>query len=291
VSFAIISLWSLMKSGERRIFLLPAGLFLGLAVFSHTTGYLFLPVFILSYFALHGLSRQTASDPVFLGALAIPALFTAAYFVLARTFAPAVDPADTGGGILPGFVRTYADALRGLTETGFTTSAWNRYFEGIRQQLTTPVYVMAILGFGMAAIAAWRSRRKAMTPILLWAGIVTIGFAIQYPAASHGSRYPSYVTPAFVVLASFFVVSAARLALTALQPQTIGAQSGPPRPVRRSPRSGRVRDRRGAARRRLSHAVPGLAIDHAIPTRARHRVSAPASHFRLWAARPLGLYA
>ncbi len=53
-----------------------------------------------------------------------------------------------------------------------------------------------------------------MMPVLLWMVILTLGFAIQYPASSHGSRYPSYVTPAFLVMAAFLVVSAFRWVLS-----------------------------------------------------------------------------
>ncbi len=226
VSFAVVSLWLLVKSEERRALLPLAGLFMGLALFSQITGYFFVPVFILSYFGLRGLSRRTAFDRLFLVSLAIPVLFTGCYFLLSRIWAPpatagAVEVDTTGSGVLPGFLQLYVNTLADLARSGFTDSAWNTYFEGIRHQLTTPVYLLAIGGFVAAVVMLIRARRRTMLPVLLWMAIVTLCFAVQYPAASHGSRYPSYVTPAFLVLASFFVVSVARLLTTYLQPRPL----------------------------------------------------------------------
>ncbi len=223
VSFVMVALWFLMKSQERRALLLLAGLFLGLAAFAHATGYLFIPVFILSYFALYGVSRRSVFDPLFLGALAITALSIGAYWGLSQISASTGE--QTGGSsgtILPAFVQTYGATLWDLASHGFTGSAWERYFQGIRQQLTTPVCLMAVIGFVVATGVAVGSRRRSMAPVLLWASLVTIGFAIQYPAASHGSRYPSYVAPAFVALAAYLCVTAGRLAAVYLRPRWLG---------------------------------------------------------------------
>ena len=226
VSFAVVALWLLVKSEERRALLPLAGLFLGLAVFAHITGYFFLLVFVLSYFGLRGLSRRTLFDRRFLASLAIPAFFIACYFVLSNVWARpptdgAVEADPTASGVLPGFLQLYVDTLTDLARSGFTHSAWNIYFEGIRRQVTTPIYVMAIGGLVIALAGLIRTRRPTMLPVLLWMTVVTLCFAVQYPASSHGSRYPSYVTPAFLVLASFFVVSAARLVMAYLQPRPL----------------------------------------------------------------------
>ena len=216
VSFSVIALWLLVLSRERRWLLPYAGLFLGLAVFSHTTGYFFVPVFVLAYFSMRGLSRRTAFEPLFLSSLMIPAFFIAVYFMLAKLGAPTVtttgEAANTG--LLPGFVQLYVDVFTNMVAGGITERAWNLYFEGIRHQLTTPVYVAGIAGLILAAAITIRTRRLQMMPVLLWMVILTLGFAMQYPASSHGSRYPGYVTPAFLVMAAFLVVSAFRWVLS-----------------------------------------------------------------------------
>lgn len=215
VSFFIVSLLLLYLGQERRPLLVFAGVFMGLAVFSHTSAYLFLPVFVLSQLALSRFQLRRTFDRHFLASLVPSALMVAAYVVLAKAFAPGEalsGQTDEGTTLLPSFVQHYWDTLSGLAGHGFTQSAWNRYFDGIRRELTTPVYVLAIAGFAVGAARAWRGRRYEIVPLLLWMVIVTLGFAIQYPAFSHGSRYPSYVTPAFVAMAAFFVVWAARLA-------------------------------------------------------------------------------
>ena len=216
VSFSVIALWLLVLSRERRWLLPFAGLFLGLAVFSHTTGYFFVPVFVLAYFSMRGLSRRTAFEPLFLSSLMIPAFFIAVYFMLAKLGAPAVtttgEAANTG--LLPGFVQLYVDVFTDMVTGGITERAWNLYFEGIRHQLTTPVYVAGIAGLVLAAAITIRTRRFQMMPVILWMVILTLGFAIQYPSSSHGSRYPGYVTPAFLVMAAFLVVSAFRWVLS-----------------------------------------------------------------------------
>ena len=211
LSFSVFALWLLVCSKTRPSLLPVAGLFLGLAVFSHTTGYFFIPVFVLSYFAQHGLSRRSALDRRFLLSLAAPALFVATYFVLAKLGAPSatnVAGESAGSGLLPAFVQTYVDVLTNLLRGGITERAWNLYFEAIRSQLTTPIYIASIIGLAISVIMMIRSRRLQMLPIVLWMVIVTIGFAAQFPASSHGSRYPYYVVPAFLVLAAFFLVTA-----------------------------------------------------------------------------------
>ncbi len=216
VSFAVIALWLLVLSRERRWLLPFAGLFLGLAIFSHTTGYFFVPVFVLAYFSIRGVSLRTAFEPLFLSSLMIPGMFVAVYFMLANLGAPTVT--TTGEvvttGLLPGFVQLYVDVLTNMATGGITERAWNLYFEGIRHQLTTPVYVAGIAGLILAAAITIRTRRFQMMPVLLWMVILTLGFAMQYPASSHGSRYPGYVTPAFLVMAAFLVVSAFRWVLS-----------------------------------------------------------------------------
>ena len=122
----------------------------------------------------------------------------------------ALAPPDDGGSIVPGPIRQYWLNVRGLAEDGFRDSAWDHYFDGIRNQVLDPVFVLAIAGFGVAAWLAIARRRLEIVPLLLWMGVVTIGFAIQHPAPSHSTRYPSYVTPVFVVMAVFFVIWAAR---------------------------------------------------------------------------------
>ena len=212
VSFSVIALWLLVLSRQRSWLLPLAGLFLGLAVFSHTTGYFFVPVFVLAYFSMRGLSRRTAFEPLFLSSLMIPAFFIAVYFMLAKLGAPTVTTTGEAVniGLLPGFVQLYVDIFTDMVAGGITERAWNLYFEGIRHQLTTPVYAAGIAGLILATAITIRTRRLQMMPVLLWMVILTLGFAMQFPASSHGSRYPGYVTPVFLVMAAFLVVSVFR---------------------------------------------------------------------------------
>jgi hypothetical protein len=72
------------------------------------------------------------------------------------------------------------------------------------------VFALAFAGFAVGLWLAVAKRRMEVVPLLLWMAFVTLGFAIQHPAPSHGSRYPSYVTPVYVVMAVFCTVWAAR---------------------------------------------------------------------------------
>ena len=224
--------------------LLAAGVCLGLAVFSHTTAYLFVPVFVLSQVALSWGKWRRMASPWFVAGCVAALAFFAAYVMLDDRFQaapsqagtaaaaaetapafdatvpqdaaappPAVVPPDApsdGAGFLPNVVEDYWRNLWDLAQGGFQDSAWDLYFDGIRGQLLDPVYVLAIVGFVLAAGVMAVQRRFEMAPLLLWMLIVTLGFAIQSPAPSHGSRYPSYVTPVFVIMAVFAVVTAAR---------------------------------------------------------------------------------
>src|SRR4029078_11512450 len=111
---------------------------------------------------------------------------------------------------VPSSVELYWKSVTGLARRGFDDSAWNGYFDSIRRQVLTPVYVFAILGFVLGGVLAAVRRRWEVVPLMLWMVIVTLGFAIQYPAFSHRSRYPSYVTPVFLCMACFFAVWLAR---------------------------------------------------------------------------------
>jgi 4-amino-4-deoxy-L-arabinose transferase-like glycosyltransferase len=237
LSFFLLALLCLYEGQRRPRLLLAAGAFMGLSVFAHTTGYLFLPVYVLSHVALsRGGLRRTLS-PYFLASGAIVLAFLAAYVALDQQYAPssgtmhasaALDaapavaapgegppptaqaPSEGGGGLLPDVVRDYFAYMVRLTRGGFRESAGDLYLDGIRSQLLDPVYVLAIGGFGVAAAVAFARRRVEVVPLLLWMMVVTAGFAVQYPAASHTSRYPSYVTPVFVLMAVFFAAWAAR---------------------------------------------------------------------------------
>jgi hypothetical protein len=238
VGFFAIALYFLYAGQARRQLLVLAGLFMGLSMFSHSTGYLFYPVFALSFVALARGSIRALLDRYVIVALAIPLLFVAAYVWLDAEFERvrqvpslpvATAPADPAAlpvvsppppaararnddyALIPRRIEHYMNTLEGLARDGFRGSAWNVYFDAIRRQVSTPAYVLAVAGFAMAgALMVWR-RRWEMAPLLLWMMVVTLLFAIQYPAFSHRSRYPSYVTPVFVIMAVFAVVQAARL--------------------------------------------------------------------------------
>jgi hypothetical protein len=194
-------------------------------------------VFALSFVALAAGSWRKLFGPYVLAALAIPLLFVAAYGLLEDEFQrtrvlPPLPAASAPAGtvtapavpvaappqryneipLVPRRVEHYADTLESLARDGFRQSAWDVYFNAVRSQITTPAYVLAIIGFSLAgSIMVWK-RRWEMAPIVLWMLVVTLLFAIQYPAFSHRSRYPSYVTPVFVIMASFAVVQIARVA-------------------------------------------------------------------------------
>ena len=237
VSFFLLSLLCLYEGQRRPALLLAAGLFMGLSVFSHTTAYLFLPVYLLSHIALsHGSWRRMAL-PYFAASCAIVLAFLAAYSALNSRIDPApavggqtstsapdnasgsiplpsdlLQPPTSGAGqdFVPTSVASYWDHVSGLARDGFRGSAGDLYLDGIRSQILDPVYLLAIGGFLTATGWAAFKRRYEAIPLLLWMLLVTAGFGIQYPAASHTSRYPSYVTPVFVIMAAFFVVWAAR---------------------------------------------------------------------------------
>lgn len=231
VSFFLLALWCAYAARERRWLLIVGGLFMGLSVFSHTTGYFFVPVFLLAVL----LFSRPRLNPYVITAAALPLLFVAAYVVLddqfsrdlPRTFtattdsfatpdAPAAAPETRveltgapGRGdtrFVPEQVELYWNVLRRLALGGFEDSAWRLYFDGIERQLGLFVYVLAIAGFAVAALATIRSRRMELVPLLAWMLVVTLAFAVQHPAASHGTRYPSYVTPVFVVMAAYLLV-------------------------------------------------------------------------------------
>lgn len=237
VSFFVIALFFLYEAQARPRLFLAGGLFLGLAVFSHNTGYLFVPGYVLSHVALSRASGRSLFDRYFVASLVIPLLFVGAYVQLNDAFdrghaaAPAIEtaagvPAATqpagvvaapavpthGHRFVPASIQLYYDNITGLAKRGFRGSAWNLYFDAIRTQVSSPIYLLAIAGFVVATAMVALRRRYEMVPLLLWMLLVTLGFAIQHPALSHSTRYPSYVTPVFVVLAVFFVMWLARLA-------------------------------------------------------------------------------
>lgn len=234
VSFFLIALFFLYEGQQRPRLYLAAGFFMGLSVFSHNTGYLFLPVYGLSHIALSRGSVRAMFNRYFLASLAMPLLFIGAYLVLSDAFdrsavapqqieiaagtVPSTEPAVPPPPIVvhrhrfvPGSIQLYYDNVTGLAKRGFRGSAWNLYFDAIRTQISSPVYILAIAGFVAASFAVLLRRRFEVVPLLLWMLLVTLAFAIQHPALSHTSRYPSYVTPVFVIFAVFAVVSAARL--------------------------------------------------------------------------------
>lgn len=238
VSFFIIALWLMYEAQERPRLYLLSGFFMGLSVFSHNTGYLFLPVFVLSHIALSRGSTRRLFDPWFLAGLAIPVLFIGAYLQLNDAFvrgryvpeppvaaapAPSTSPADgatalpppaaPGGNqrrYVPATIQFYWDHVTGLARDHFKNSAWNYYFDAIRAQVSTPVYVLAIIGWAGAGGLALLRRRYRLVPLMLWMMIVTLEFAIQFPGYSHRSRYPSYVTPVFVIMAVAAIIAATR---------------------------------------------------------------------------------
>ena len=209
VSLFVFALACVYAGVERPRFLLLAGFFIGLAMLAHTTGYLFLPVIVLSYLGLHAGAPRRAVNRYAVASLAFPALAVATYFALARSFdfasafAPGPAVGGSSGGVLPSFVQTYVDALINLGHGGITHRAWRMYEEGIRAQLGTPLFLLAVAGFLAGSYQVIARREWHIAPFLLWALLVTVGFGMQYPASSHGSRYPSYVTPAYVVLAAY----------------------------------------------------------------------------------------
>jgi hypothetical protein len=115
---------------------------------------------------------------------------------------------------VPAQFETYWNTVGGLARDGFRDSAWNQYFNAVRAQVSSPVYVLAIVGFALGCWFAVVKRRYEVMPLLAWMCIVTLGFAIQHPAASHRTRYPSYVTPAFVLFAAAAIVWFARAAVS-----------------------------------------------------------------------------
>lgn len=242
LSFSIIALWLLYEGQRRSPSLLLAGVCMGLAVFSHTTAYLFIPVFMLAHVALSQAAWRRILNPWFLAGCAVIAAFFAGYVALDDHYSPTVvydwtatsttpsagtlvPPAgsvvESAGGFtgaeprpdsrfVPNVIENYWRNLKGLATDGFRDSAWDLYFDGIRGQLLDPMYILAIAGFVIAGAVMVRQRRLMLAPLLLWMLIVTLGFAIQRPAPSHTSRYPSYVSPVFVLMAVFGILTAAR---------------------------------------------------------------------------------
>jgi hypothetical protein len=241
VSFWLIALYFQYRAQEQPRAYLASGVFMGLAVMTHTTAYLFVPVYVLSHIALTRSSRLPPMNWSFAVALVIVGACIATFVVVEDRMKPApatviaTRPADPAPGAAPAVVsgepaadappqtrnaddarfvpdsiEEYWDTLTGLAENGFRDSAWDQYNDGIRKQITLPAYVLAIAGFGIAIGMAVRSRRWEIAPIVLWMSLITVGFAIQYPAPSHGTRYPSYVTPVFVALAAAGLVVSAR---------------------------------------------------------------------------------
>jgi hypothetical protein len=214
VSFFIFSLAALYAGVEDRRFLLVAGFCIGLAMLAHTTAYLFLPVLALSYVALHARSLRSALNRYAAGALVFPLLAVIVYFALAHAFRPpplpqaqATGPSD---GLLPGFVQTYVDASWALLRGGFGDSAAGIYITAIRTQLGMPIFLLACAGAATSAYQVLFYRQWKLAAPLLWAAIITLAFALQYPASSHASRYPSYVTPVHLILAMYFVATLAQ---------------------------------------------------------------------------------
>jgi 4-amino-4-deoxy-L-arabinose transferase-like glycosyltransferase len=249
VSFFMIALYFLYEAQSRPRLYLAAGAFMGLSAFSHTTGYIFLGVYVLSHVALTRGSERRLADGWFLAGLAVPLVLIAGYVQLNDAFqrtsvtptpaaaapasvTPGTTPSDTQvvpapaaknkHRFVPGSIQLYYDNVTGLAERGFKGSAWNRYFDGIRTQVNTPVYALAVAGFAGAAIVVLRRRRYALLPLMLWMMLVTLAFAIQHPALSHKTRYPTYVTPAFVLFATYAVTGVARLVASKTDAATRG---------------------------------------------------------------------
>lgn len=216
VSLSILALAATEAGSRDRRFLLFGGFFMALAMMTHTTAYFFLPVVLGAHLAWNAGSIRGALSKHAVAALAFPLAALIAYVVLARQFAGApLEGATTADatGALPSFVQTYVDAIRNLATGGFTDSAWGVYFTGIRSQLGTLLFVCALGGLALAAYEVIAEHRWQLAPYTLWAALVTLAFAIQYPAASHGSRYPGYVTPVYIVLACYFALRLGGLAV------------------------------------------------------------------------------
>lgn len=216
MSFFIFALAATEAGTRDRRFLLLGGLLMAFSMLAHTTAYLFLPVLVGSYLAWHAGDIKQAVNRHAVAALAFPAAALVIYFVLARVYATAPlesSVAGADGTVLPSFVQTYVDAARNLTTGGFRDSAWSLYTTGIRNQLGTLVFSFALGGAAVAAYQIVFERRWQIAPFLLWAAFVTLAFAMQYPASSHGSRYPAYVTPVYIIFAAYFAWNLAGLAV------------------------------------------------------------------------------
>jgi hypothetical protein len=208
-----------------------AGVFMGLSLFAHNTAWLFVPVFVLAHPALARFRIRALLDRWVVASLVIPLLFFAAFVAIESSFqteryvpvvATAAAPASSETPpvafpapekerrIVPAQFETYWNTLSGLARGGFRGSAWNQYFDAIRAQVSSPVYALAIAGFAIGCWYVVVRRRYELIPLLAWMAVVTLGFAIQHPAASHRTRYPSYVTPAFALFATAAVVWLAR---------------------------------------------------------------------------------
>ncbi len=215
MSLFIFALAATEAGNRDRRFLVLGGFFMALSMLVHTTAYLFVPVLVGSYLAWHARDIKQAMNRHAAASLAFPVAAVVVYFVLARVFASAPlegTAAAPESGVLPSFVQTYVDAAWNLMSGGFSDSAWSLYTNGIRNQVGTPVFVLALGGLAVAAYQILAERRWHVTPFVLWAAFITLAFAMQYPAASHGSRYPSYVTPVYIILAAYFVWNLAGLA-------------------------------------------------------------------------------
>jgi hypothetical protein len=214
VSFFIASLVCVYAGTERPKMLLAAGGFCALAMLSHTTGYLFLPVLAGSYVILAGKPLSRSFNRYAAGALLFPAAAVVIYFALAKLVTPhhafSTPPSTAGDGVLPPFVQTYIDAMSNLTNGAIKDRAWGLYMTGIREQLGILVFALAFAGFARGCYRCVARGERAIAPFLLWVAVITLLFCMQYPAASHRSRYPSYVTPAYVVLAAYFLVGVAQ---------------------------------------------------------------------------------
>jgi len=253
VSFFLLALLSAYAGQTRRPLLLLAGVFMGCSLFAHSTGYLFVPVYLLTLPALALAARAPLIDRYVAAALVLPALFFGAYVVLnhqfertretvapiittapvgdtaAGTAAPPPAPTDEGRSWVPKTVRFYWDHFTGLASDHFENSAWNLYFDSVRKQAGGVVYGLAIAGWALGAALVVVRRRLELVPLLAWMAVVTLLFALQFPGFSHRSRYPSYVTPVFVVMAVAFTFAAARwlVALLRVEPRYALAAAAP----------------------------------------------------------------
>ncbi|HZP56600.1 MAG TPA: hypothetical protein VFC53_03485 [Dehalococcoidia bacterium] len=206
----IFALAAIDASRDRPRLVVVAGAFTALAMLAHTTGYLFLPVLAFSYVLVQGRPYARALNRNAALALVLPAAAVIVYFALARWFPHAAPTGSAGAGdgnVVPPFVQQYIDAFTNLAHGRVGDRAWHAYFNGLRTQLGTPVLVLAIAGFARGCYALVVERDGRIAPFVIWAAWITLAFGIQYPSASHGSRYPSYVTPAYLVLAAYFVAS------------------------------------------------------------------------------------